>query len=223
MKSGVRVRILPDDTFRRARTAFAAMSVVLIAACGAVPTQNYYVLNSVAASPSATAGSRPATGISILVDPAHVPEAVDRPQLVISDSDNQVTILEQQRWAEPLRAAIPQVIALDLASAIDGARVSVAPSITGDDTHRLSLDVQRFESRPGSHVAIEIAWTLRRYGGNAGADPAAATRSGRSAAREPVTGAGYDAIANAHSRALSAISRDIAAAIRTSSSAQTPR
>ena len=96
-KSGVRVSILPGGADRRARTTFAALSIALIAGCGAVPTQNYYVLNSVAASTNATAASKSATGISILVDPAHVPEAVDRPQLVISDSDNQVTILEQQR------------------------------------------------------------------------------------------------------------------------------
>jgi uncharacterized lipoprotein YmbA len=219
MKFGVRVGILLNVAVR-VRSSVHALSVAMIAGCGAVPTQNYYVLTPVAVTAAAGAASKATAGITILVDPAHVPDAVDRPQLVISDSDNKVTILEQQRWAEPLRAAIPQVIALDLATELDGARVSVASSITGDDTFRLSLDVQRFESRPGAQVAIEIAWTLRHYVGNAGTN---ATKSGRSSAREPVAGGDYDAIASAHSRALATISRDIAAAIRTSSSAQTPR
>jgi uncharacterized lipoprotein YmbA len=125
--------------------------------------------------------------------------------MVIGAGENRVTILEQQRWAEPLRAAIPQVIALDLARIVDGARVTTAqPIAIPDDAWRLTLDVQRFDSRPGDAVVVEIAWTLRRVG---------TTKSGRSTAREAVTGAGYDAIAIAHSKALAAISRDIAAAL----------
>ena len=107
--------------------------------------------------------------------------------------------------------------------------------------------MQRFETRPGNEVAVEVAWTLRRYGGNAqgGNAPAAApgtgpdsnagiagnaagnrgsqVKSGRSSAQQPVGAGNFDAIAAAHSQALATVSRDIAAAIRTSSSAQTSR
>jgi hypothetical protein len=41
------------------------------------------------------------------------------------------------------------------------------------------------------------------------------TRSGRTVAREPVQGDGFQALAAAHSRALAKVSIDIAAAIRT--------
>jgi uncharacterized lipoprotein YmbA len=187
---------------------FAAASAIAmaLAGCGAVPTQSYYVLTPLAASAQSNAAAAQ-SGISIFVEQAHVPEAVDRPQLVIGAGENRVTILEQQRWAEPLRAAIPQVIALDLARLIDGARVTTAQQIAfPDDAWRLSLDVQRFESRPGDAVAIEIAWTLRRGSADA--------KTGRSIAREAIAGSGYDAIAIAHSKALAAISREIASALR---------
>jgi uncharacterized protein len=40
------------------------------------------------------------------------------------------------------------------------------------------------------------------------------TRSGRTDAREPVQGQGFDALAAAHSQAIARVSADIAAAIR---------
>ncbi len=40
------------------------------------------------------------------------------------------------------------------------------------------------------------------------------TRSGRTVAREPVQGQGFDALAAAHSRAIAKVSADIATAIR---------
>jgi uncharacterized lipoprotein YmbA len=44
-----------------------------------------------------------------------------------------VQILEQQRWAEPLRAGIAQVIALDLAQLIGGSRVTAAQQVAIPD------------------------------------------------------------------------------------------
>jgi uncharacterized lipoprotein YmbA len=189
-----------------ARFAIAVMLAVLLCDCGSPPVQNYYVLTPLVASANPAGTASPGAAIAVFVDQAHVPEAVDRPQMLIAAGENRVTILEQQRWAEPLRAAIPQVIALNLARLVAGARVTTAqPIALPDDAWRLSLDVQRFESRPGDSVSIEIAWTLRR---------AATVKSGRSSARETVAGGGYDAIAIAHSRALAAISREIAAALQ---------
>jgi len=194
-----------------------AAASIAIAGCGAVPVQHYYVLTPL---DRATANAKPANAappiVAIFVDQAHVPDIVDRPQLVIGTGDNSVTILEQQRWAEPLRVAIAEVVALDLARLIDGARVSAAQQISiPGDAWRLSLDVQRFESHPGDSVVIEVAWTLRRGDGEANAvtGAAAVSRSGRSSARETVAGTGYDAIAQAHSKALADISREIAAAV----------
>ena len=180
-----------------------------IAGCGSVPTQNYYVLTATVVPPAtAVATSAPAT--LVFIDPAHLPEVVDRPQFVLGAGDaNRVTILEQQRWGEPLRAAIPQVLALDLERQLPGARVTSAPQETlPDGAWRLTLDVQRFESRPGDAVTIEIAWTLRRSGADA------RTTSGRATARETLAAGDHGAIAAAASRALATISRDIATGLR---------
>jgi hypothetical protein len=54
---------------------------------------------------------------------------------------------------------------------------------------------------------VEASWSVRR---SAGGD----LRTGSSVVREPVGAAGYDALVAAHSRALAAVSRDIAQALR---------
>jgi uncharacterized lipoprotein YmbA len=175
-----------------------------------VPTQNYYVLTATVAPPAtATVGGAPA--MLVFIDPAHLPEVVDRPQFVLGAGDaNRVTILEQQRWGEPLRAAIPQVLALDLERQLPAVRVTAAPQDTlPDGAWRLTLDVQRFESKPGDAVTIEIAWTLRRIGADA-----SGVKSGRATAREAVAAGDHGAIAAAASRALATISRDIAVTLR---------
>lgn len=192
----------------RPMISFALLA--LLAACGSSPAPRYYTLG-------ATAEIAPATGAeanapSVWVAPATLPEAVDRPQLVVRVAPNRVAILDQHRWAEPLAGAVSRTIAADLAALLGGARVSAeAQHGAASAKVRVMVDVQRFESVPGRGVTIEALWSVR------GADetgPQREPRYGRSLVNEPATGPDYDAIAAAHTRALAALSRDIAQAIR---------
>jgi uncharacterized lipoprotein YmbA len=207
------MKIVAGHQFRvRLRDALPLAIAALLSACGSVPTQNYYVLTPTISGAASANATPSATGPVVFVDRAHLPELVDRPQFVIGDGQgsNRVSILEQQRWAEPLRAAIPQVIAVDLERQLPGARVSASPpDAWPPDAWRLMLDIQRFEARPGDAVTVEIAWTLARGEADKGA-----LRTGRSTARQPVGAGDYAAIAAAASRALGSISADIAAALK---------
>jgi uncharacterized lipoprotein YmbA len=169
--------------------------VFMLAACGSPPRERFYTLN--APEPPAAADGAP----SIAVGPVTIPEIVDRPQIVVRSSANQVQIAEQARWAEPLKGAIARVVAANLASTL-GARV--APQRNGDADYRVALDVQRFES-PADAVLIEALWTVSGKGGK---------RSGRSVVRETIAGKDYEGIAAAHSAALAKVSGEIADAIR---------
>ena len=201
-----------------------ALALLTLAACGTAPTETFYMLgpaltssrDGTAQQAQATTGAVAAStaqsrALAIVVDPASVPELVDRPQFVVSTGDARVVLLEQQRWAEPLRSQISRTVALDLTQLLPSARISTNPDILdGADealSFRIALDVQRFESRPGDSVAVEILWTLRR-------GPGDTLRSGREAVRESVIGAGYEGLVSGHNRALAAVSRAIAAAVR---------
>jgi len=67
--------------------------------------------------------------------------------------------------------------------------------------------VLRFDSVLNEGATLEVAWTLRPTNGG---EPA----FGRTLVRERADGAGYEALVAAHSRALRAVSAEIAQTIR---------
>jgi uncharacterized lipoprotein YmbA len=185
----------------------ALLAFPVFSGCGSSPKSTFYTLSS--GAPPAPA---PATApFSVAIGAVTVPDIIDRPQLVVRAAANQVTINEFARWAAPLKDEIPRVIADNLTQLLNGARVATHPQAGNTDTDYLvTIGVQRFDSALGDAATIEVLWTVRPPKGGA-------PRSGRSVVREPAGAAGYDALVAAHSRALAAVSRDIAEALRTMS------
>jgi len=176
--------------------------VVLLAGCGGSPKERYYALT--APAPAAGGAAAPA----IAVGPVSVPEMVDQARIVVRAAGPEVTMYEYHRWASPLKGEIARVIAANLAQELGTTRVwSYAQTTVGKPDYQVLVDVQRFDSVLGDAVSIDALWTVRPAAGGA-------PKTGRSSVREPVSGAGFDALAAAHSRALAGVSRDIAGAIR---------
>jgi len=182
-----------------------ASLAVVTAGCSRSPRVTFYTLEPAAQSGTADA----VTALpAIAVGPVTLPEVVDRPQLVVRVAANRVEILELQRWAEPLKSEIPRLIAENLQRLLGSHRVSSYLQHAGADAeYRILVDIQRFESVAGEAVTIEAVWSLRRSAGGA-------PKTGRSVVREPVDAVGYDPLVAAYGRALFAVSRDLAAAIR---------
>jgi uncharacterized protein len=179
--------------------------LLALAGCAGAPQERFYTLGAGGPPPSA-----PAAAYSVAVGPVTIPALVDRPQMVVNTGANRVMIAEQSRWAEPLRDSIGRAVADHLAQLLRDVRVSAAPqSMARDADYRVLVDVQRFESTPGNSAVLDLRWTIH--------DAENTTlQAGRSLVREPVGGEGYDALVAAHDRALAAVSRDIAAALRES-------
>jgi uncharacterized protein len=177
------------------------LALAALAGCGSAPKDSFYTLGGDATP----ARSQSVAAYSVAVGPVSVPDMVDRPQLVLRAAANQVTLAEQSRWAEPLRTAIPRVVAGNLAQELPDARLSVYPQAASDGADlRVWIDIRRFDSTPGEGVLVEALWTVRAK------DDA---RSGGSVVREPALGKDHEALVGAHTRALAAVSRDIAEAI----------
>ncbi len=192
--------------------------MALLGACGTSPAPRYYTLG--ASADIAPAIGAEADALSVWVAPVTLPEAVDRPQLVVRVAPNRVAILDGHRWAEPLSGAVSRTIAADLSALLGGARVSSeAQHGAASAQVRVLVDVQRFESVPGQGVTIEALWSVRRAAEitplrTPQRTPQREPQYGHSLVSEPATGPDYDALAAAHARALAAVSRDIAQAIR---------
>jgi len=185
------------------RSAHTCALVMALCGCASSPPSQFYTLSAAAREVTPLARSE----YAVVVGPATVPESVDRPQLVLRLSENRVTILEQARWAEPLASAIPEVIAGELARLLNSSRVMAYPQNPEGFDYQVLLQVLRFDSTLDDAATLEVVWTLRP---SHGGEPA----FGRMLVHERVDGAGYEALVAAHSRALRAVSAEIAATIR---------
>jgi uncharacterized lipoprotein YmbA len=175
--------------------------LLLVAACGSTPREHFYTLSS---SPPVEA-TVPAA-ITVVIAGVTVPEAVDRTAMVIRTGPNQVDIEDLHRWAEPLKAAIPRVLAANLARELGNARVVSGRYAQGAGAdYRVTVDVRRFESSFAEGATLEAEWTV--------AGKAGAPVSGHTLAREAATSADHAGIAAAHSRALERLATEIAAGI----------
>jgi uncharacterized lipoprotein YmbA len=192
---------------RIASPVLLCVVAVLVAACASAPPPKFYTLNRTSAP-----GAPPST-VSVMVGPVSIPAVVDQPQIVVSTSPNQVTIDEFNRWASPLAGNISRVVAENLADLLGTSRVSLfQQSLNLDADFRVAIEVQTFESVPGDAATMNAVWAVRRTRDGK-------TETGRTAVREATADKSYDALAAAHSRALSQLSQDIAAAVRTLSRA----
>jgi len=175
--------------------------IVLLCGC-ATGSSRFYTL-------SAMAQATPGGGFpyAVSVGPVTVPSAVDRPQIVTRIGPNQVRIDEFNRWASPLKTDIAGIVAENLIRRLGSARVTTFPQTSAEGaTYRVTIDVLSLESVPGESAAIDTLWTVRRIEDGR-------IRSGRTTAKEPAAGPGYEALVAAHSRALGRLSEDIVQAL----------
>lgn len=188
-----------------ARRIAQLISIALVAAvaagCSTAPAR-YYSLSS-----TATADGTPATRASVMVGPVTIPASVDQPEFVVQIAPNRVEVNEFNRWVAPLNDAVARAVAGDLVVLLGTPEVASAQLANFTPDYRVTIDLQRFDSIQGDAALVEAVWTVRKTAGGE-------TRSGRTVAREPVQGQGFDALAAAHSRAIAKLSVDIAAAIR---------
>jgi uncharacterized lipoprotein YmbA len=172
-----------------------------LAACGTPAKQNFYTLGGPATPIAATAET-----VSVFVGPVTIPEEVDRSPMVLRTGPNTVEILDSDRWAEPLKSAIPRVIAEGLMRELNTPRVFASrQGATQAVDYRVAVELRRFESSRQAGASIDAVWTVTSTKGG--------TRSGRTVASEPA-GGDLQALAAAHTRLLGRLAGEIAAGVR---------
>jgi uncharacterized lipoprotein YmbA len=142
-----------------------------------------------------------------MVGPVSVPASVDQPEFVIQVASNRVELDEFNRWAAPLTDSIARAVAGDLAMLLGTPDAATSPMANFIPAYAVTINVQRFESTRNQGVLLARCGPCIK-------PPVGALRSGRTVAQEAAQGDSYDALAAAHSRALTRMSGDIATAIR---------
>jgi uncharacterized protein len=132
------------------------LALVTLAGCASSPPTRYFALDPVAAGAAAAAS---ATGTPVKVDAVHIPPALDRDSMVRGESNNQLQISSQDRWAGDLGEMIRRVLTQDLAQRLPSAMVVAPESPAPANARGLVIDILTFQPQAGE-VVLDADWTL---------------------------------------------------------------
>ena len=173
------------------------------------PTKNY-VLNSLFSE-----GTQPQTvanlgDIGILVGPIRMALYLDRVDIVIRDSQNQIRLADFSQWAGPLQENFSRVLAENLSVLLATDRVGIFPGTRGMSfDFNVTVNVTRFDGRPGESADLRARWTIL------GKNREETLFESHSVLNQATVDDSMEALIAAESRTLADLSREIADAIKT--------
>lgn len=173
----------------------------LLAGCATAP-KSFYVLTADGSAPSGG-------GAGIGVGPVSLAEYIDRPNLVVADSPNQLSIADDHRWAGDLSSSIARVTATNLGRRLQTGNVRTYP--WRDDNglrYQVTIDIRQLHGSGDGHAVIEAGWRIYAL-------PERRVAAAKTfVAREPLDADGYPALVAAESRLLSRLAAEIASAMK---------
>lgn len=188
---------------RGIRLALAAAALAALAGCTSSPSR-FYTLTPASSAAPAEPAAQPDSLIELAA--VNVPPEVARPQFVVQTGGDRMDVLEQTRWASLPGDEIRHALSSDLTQQLHTIDVYGIPHVDTLPVYRISVNVQRFESAPGSHARIDAVWSVREL-------HTQLVMTCHSTANEPVSD-GYDALVDGHRRAVASIATDIANGVR---------
>lgn len=167
------------------------------------PSQ-FYLLEPLAfAAAPVPAGGTPLVALA----PVHVPEYVDRPQIVRAVGGNAYRLDELNRWAEPLEDNVARVLIQDLSLLVPAEIVLASASARAREARlRLSLDVLEFNTDAQGQARASGRWQLTR------ADGTVLSRQWK--CLEPASTSDYGLMVRGLNRCIDGLAQDMAAALR---------
>jgi uncharacterized protein len=189
-------------------TAIYLLSLLFIYGC-ASKSPNYYVLNSLQSGVPSAEKVRAENDLTIGVGPIKIPAYLDRPEMATRSAPDSLQFAEFDKWAEPLEKNLTRVIAENLATLLSTDRIGVFPWLNSAQVqYQVTVDITQLERMPDGKVILAARWNIL---GDQGENMLVIESSRFSI---PIESAGYEAIASAESRAVEALSREIAAAVK---------
>ena len=180
-----------------------ALVICLSACAGKSASSKFYVL-----SPLPQSKLSGADGTTIGVFPVSMPDYLDRPQIVTRVSDNEIKLDEFSRWAEPLKESFYTALVDNLSTLLNHEKIiKTSHNLGTPTTLQVGVEVLQFDGALGGDVVLSVKWGLF---GERGKNVLIAKRS---SFKEPTGAATYEALVAAQSRAVAALSREIAEAI----------
>jgi uncharacterized lipoprotein YmbA len=173
---------------------------LLAVGCGGGTT--FYMLS--ADGPLPSGGGR-----SIGVGPVVLAEYINRPNLVLQESEHSLAVASDHRWAGELANGVSRVMAANLGRRLGTGNVQVYPwQRDSEITQQVVIDIRQLHGGADGNAILEASYRIYDL-------PARTLRVSKTFnAKEPLEKDGYEPLVAAESRLLSRMADAIAASMR---------
>ncbi len=172
-----------------------------LAACGG--GGNYYVLAPAGKAPS---GGGPGIGIGPVTIADYLSE---RPYLVFQSTPTRMEVSDKHQWAGDLGSNFSRTLGTDLGIRLGTGNIRQYPWTKESELrYQVSVDVNQFHGTADGDALLEASWRVYVL------PSARLVASKTSTLTEPLTGDGFENLAEAQSRLVDQLSQVIAAEMR---------
>lgn len=178
--------------------------------CATTQPSKFYVLSPLEASFPNTPTDGSKTGLALGIGPIDLPPYLNRPQIIIRATRNELNLSEFHKWAEPLQDSIPRVLGENLSILLSTDRLAFFPwKGSRSIDYQVVVEILRFEATTNGQATLEARWQIRE-----GTDRTVLVIK-KSQFRSSASNEGYEAIVSGLSDNLAELSRTIAKTIKT--------
>jgi uncharacterized lipoprotein YmbA len=133
---------------------------MMIAGCASSPPSSFFTLSPIPESERQSSDISGGT-LSIGIGPVVFPQFLDRPQLVVRDGSNRLTLEEFNRWGGTVQDDFLRVWGENLAYLLDTSRIVIFPSESRMPLDfRITAEVVSFEGRPDGEAVLKARWAV---------------------------------------------------------------
>ena len=174
------------------------------------PPTRFFVLNSLYTTANETKPVADLKKAIVVIGPITLTQVLDRPQIIIRQSDNEIRVSDLDRWAEPLRENLARVVVDNLAVLLSRGRlIRFPPAVSIPVVYQVIIEVTRFDGNPKDEVVLRARWAILGDNGDT------VLIKQETVLNEPSKGDTIAEMVSAQSRLVARFSREIAEALKT--------
>lgn len=141
--------------------------------------------------------------------PVVLAEYINRPNLVLQESENAISVASDHRWAGDLAAGVSRVMAANLGRRLNTGNVQAYPWQRDNEIdHQVVIDIRQLHGGADGYAIIEASYRVYSLPGRN------LVVSKNFTAKEPLEKDGYESLVAAESRLLARLADVISAAMR---------
>ncbi len=130
--------------------------------CATSPPTKFYLLSPLTPAPDHVAGVAQEQPPKIVrVDGVVVPGYLDRDEIVIRVNENQIHLADLNRWGEPLRNSLTNLLALNLSRLLPAGHFAVFPFKSPSTVdYQISVEIIQMDGSFNGDVHLRAQWSI---------------------------------------------------------------